>query len=209
MIQTHSHVGNDNHTALLRLFKRVKLLIHTRTHIARAHTHTQTSCYSSVGHRLGILWKNMIGVIPTLRASSPHIFFWPYISRGSRPVWVPVGPPGGPEGSWRGETWTASSQEPSLIVHAIVVGRKLWGAPWLSWHRGSAVEKHWIIMAHYAEKTLDIVFRIMTKNNELILAFSYWLLMLAWLSVLSGNFPLSLPNTSLFLWTLLSLKLSL
>lgn len=119
-------------------------------HALTSHTHTQTSCYSSVGHRLGILWKNMIGVIPTLWASSPHIFF---ISRGSRPVWVPVGPPSGPEGSWRGETWTVSSQEPSLIVHAIVAGRKLWGAPWLSWHRGSAVEKHWIIMAHYTEKT--------------------------------------------------------
>lgn len=101
----------------------------THTH---THTHEHTSCYASVGHRPGILWKNMMGEIPTLWASSPHIF-WHSISAGSSPVCIPAGPPM----VWGVSREVTSSQDPSLFVHTIVVDRKLRGGPPLSWHKVS------------------------------------------------------------------------
>lgn len=126
---------------------------HTHTH-AQTLMRARTSCYASAGHRPGILLTNMIGKIPTLWASSLHIF---WLSADFQAAFLLVLRCSG--GLEEGEACMASSQDPSFFVRTIVEGRKLREA---LLYLGTKVSErrvllffflnHWVIKAHDWEK---------------------------------------------------------
>lgn len=82
----------------------------TRLNSSNTHTHPVTTLLVPGPE---FVWKNMIGEIPTLWASSPHIFFL-HINVGSLSLWAADGL----RVCERGEACTTSSQDPSLSVLA-------------------------------------------------------------------------------------------
>lgn len=89
--------------------------------------HINTSCYHSVGHKPGILWKNMISEIPTLWATSPHIF-WHFLTVGSFPVRLPGRRPANGLTIKRWSLPNFHSGPLTLSICTVDWGRKLWGA---------------------------------------------------------------------------------
>lgn len=151
---------NDKPVPLLRPFKRLScsfahtLPVTPPVSQARNSLEKYDRCYS---HALCIL---------SMR------FLWRFISQAAVQFAFLLS---GPEGFWRGETGITSSQEPSLIVHTIVVARKLCGAPWLSWQRGAETLKinvplcHWMLSLARLKKDWELTligFRLTCERRD-------------------------------------------